>query len=182
LKFPVVKLLDYETRGDELEKSDNPFAVVVLSHLKSQTTRWEPEIRFQWKVSLVKKLYEKGYSRKDILELTRFIDWVMILPEDLEQRFTKTLEKYEEERKMKYVTSFERFGIKKGLLTQSREDVVEILKARFEIVPDFITTGINEMEDLAALKKLLRKAATVESIDEFREMPELESEVVGNRA
>lgn len=170
LKFPIVKLLDYKKHIQELEKSTNPFAVVVLAHLKSQATHRKPKVRFQWKVSLIKMLYERGYSREDILELLRFIDWVMVLPEDLEQRFTAILEQYEEERKMQYVTSFERIGIKKGTLETSREDIVEILKARFEFVPDSIITFIDGMEELSALKQLLRKAATVESIDEFQDV------------
>ncbi len=39
IEFPVVKLLDYADKWDELEKSDNPFAVVVIAHLKTQETR-----------------------------------------------------------------------------------------------------------------------------------------------
>ncbi len=181
LKFPVVKLLDYEARVNELEESENPFAVVVLAHLKTLSTRRKPDIRFQWKVSLVKMLYERGYSREDILELFRFIDWVMVLPEDLEQQFTEIVEKYEEERKMQYVTSVERIGIKKGLqqgtLETSREAVIEILKARFKRVPRSIVTVVNGIEELPRLKKLLRKAATVESLDEFRDVLGLKKRV-----
>jgi hypothetical protein len=37
--FPVVKLLDYGQHWQELENSDNPFATVVMAHLKAQETR-----------------------------------------------------------------------------------------------------------------------------------------------
>ncbi len=40
LSFPVVKLRDYNERWAELEVSTNPFAIVVMSHLKSK--RHEP--------------------------------------------------------------------------------------------------------------------------------------------
>ena len=36
LEFPIVKLLDYETNWNELEVSDNPFAVMVMAHLRTQ--------------------------------------------------------------------------------------------------------------------------------------------------
>jgi hypothetical protein len=49
VEFPVVKLLDYESRLDELEKSDNPFAIVVAAHLKTQATRRDFESRLQMK-------------------------------------------------------------------------------------------------------------------------------------
>ena len=176
----MVKLLDYEARLAELEESRNPFAIVTLAHLKTLTTRRQPKIRFQWKVSLIKKLYEKGYARQDILELLRFIDWVMLLPADLERQFIKTAERYEEERTMKYVTSFERYGIEKGLqqglqqglqrgaLETSRQYLSEVLNARFAHVPPAIVTTINRLENLALLKELLRKAVMIGSLEEFQ--------------
>ncbi len=115
LEFPMVKLLDYEPRRAELESSNNPFAIVVLAHLQSQRERNNPEGRLLGKLALIRRLYERGYERQAILNLFRFIDWVLELPEDLEIRFEAELEKLEKERRMRYVTSIERLGRKKGL-------------------------------------------------------------------
>jgi hypothetical protein len=41
LRYPVVKLLDWRAREDELAASANPFAVVVRAHLAAQETRGE---------------------------------------------------------------------------------------------------------------------------------------------
>jgi hypothetical protein len=68
-----------------------------------------------WKLNLAKRLYRQGFGRQDIIELFRFIDWVMVLPECLENRFSEQLMKYEEEKKMPYVTSIEKIGIRKGI-------------------------------------------------------------------
>ncbi|MGK7877809.1 MAG: transposase, partial [Xenococcaceae cyanobacterium] len=38
LEFPIVKLLDYEAQWFELEQSTNPFAVMVMAHLKTKAT------------------------------------------------------------------------------------------------------------------------------------------------
>lgn len=186
LKFPVVKLLDYQHREDELEGNSNPFAIVVLSFLKTRATRKNSEDRLQWKLRIFKMLYERGYSKEDILELARFIDWIMVLPEDLEQRFDEAIAQFEEEQNMQYVTSFERQGIKKGmqqglqqgfqqgLLEKSREDVVEILQTRFENIPQTFIVSINRIADLVKLKDLLKKVVTVNNLDEFQKF--LESE------
>jgi len=40
----------------------------------------------QWKLRLIRRLYERGYARQDVLELLRFIDWVLTLPAGLEAR------------------------------------------------------------------------------------------------
>ncbi|MEN8261557.1 MAG: hypothetical protein ABFS02_13445 [Pseudomonadota bacterium] len=115
LRFPTVKLVDYDSRWEELEASSNPFAVMVMAHLKTRATRKDSESRLRWKLSLVKGLYEKGYSREDVLELSRFIDWLLVLPDGLSQRFQDQLKDYEATMGTPYITSIERSGIAKGI-------------------------------------------------------------------
>lgn len=172
IEFPVVKLLDYEARWSELEQSSNPFAIIVMVHLKAQATSRDAQGRLQWKLSLVKMLYHKGYTREDILELFRFMDWLLVLPEELESGFSEALRQYEEDIKMPYVTSIERRGIQqgiqRGILQKSREAVIEILEVRFESVPDSIAEIIKGIDDLTILNMLLKRAATVGSLEDYQ--------------
>lgn len=176
-KFPVVKLLDYKECWSALEESQNPFATVVMAHLKAQETRRNPSGRLQWKLSLVKGLYERGFRREDILELFRFIDWLMALPENLERRFSEEIMRYEEEKQMPYITSIEQIGIEKGiqqgiqqgLLQKAREDVIGILETRFAEAPRAIVAAINDIDNLSILNRLLKKTITVNSLEEFSE-------------
>ena len=62
LVFPSVKLLDYRSQWSSLERSHNPFAVVVMAHLKSQETRNNPTERQMWKLRLTRRLYQLGYN------------------------------------------------------------------------------------------------------------------------
>jgi len=112
LTFPVLKLLDYAPQ--QLEQDPNPFAVVILAHLQAQATLHDPAARYAWKWRLVRGLYERGYARQDVLELFRFIDWLLKLPAELEQKLQTNITEYEEENKMTYITSVERMGIEKG--------------------------------------------------------------------
>lgn len=114
-RFGQVKLLDYRDRWDELEQSSNPFAVVVMAHLKARETRKDAQGRKDWKFGLIRRLYEQGYDRRDVVNLFRFIDWVMILPKGLERQFWQELHTYEETRRMPYISSVERMGIEQGL-------------------------------------------------------------------
>ena len=61
LWFPSVKLLEYKEKWQELEASTNPFASVVMAHLKAVETAGDNEKRYHWKVSLIKRLYILGY-------------------------------------------------------------------------------------------------------------------------
>ena len=182
IQFPAIKLLDYEARWSELEQSENPFAIIVMTHLKARATHRDAQGRLHWKLSLVKMLYRKGYTREDLLELFRFIDWLLVLPQELEHGFTEALRQYEEDTKMPYVTSIERRGIEQGMqqgiLLKSREDVIEILEVRFEAVPASIAQSVNRIDDLSVLNMLLKKAATTASLEEFKTI--LESMPEGN--
>lgn len=112
--FPIVKLLDYQEQWQTLESSQNPFSIVVMAHLKAQATRQDPQERQSWKLTLTRQLYQRGYRREDVINLFRFIDWVIQLPEGLELEFWQRVQQYEEETRMPYITSVERFGIQKG--------------------------------------------------------------------
>ncbi len=68
-KFPAVKLIDYQGREDELEASANIFAIIVLAHLKSLETKERIDERLLVKKSLIKRLYDKGYKRDNIINL-----------------------------------------------------------------------------------------------------------------
>ncbi len=157
IRFPVIKLTEYREKWDMLESSRNPFAIAVMAHLKNMETKKEPENRLLWKLSLVKRLYQQGFRREDILELFRFIDWIMMLPEELEKRFADDIHQYEEDNQMPYVTSVERIGIQKGLLQgmqqgllfNSRESVIEILEARFDAAPKSVVNTIKKIDDIS---------------------------------
>jgi hypothetical protein len=168
LRFPTVKLLDYQGRRDILEEDNNPFAVIVAAHLTTQQTNKDPSGRYQGKLRIAKSLYQRGYSRQDILELFRLIDWMMTLPESIENEFKQEIRIFEEDLQMPYVTSIERLARIEGVLQNSREAVLEVLEVRFSALPHELIERINQIEDLELLKTLLRQAITIGSISEFQ--------------
>jgi hypothetical protein len=127
-KFPIVKLLDYQDNWAALEESRNPFAVVVMAHLKTKDTRDRLEERKTWRYHLTTMLYDQGYSEQSILELHSFLDWVMDLPEELEKQFQTELRTFEEARQMKYVTTIERMAEERAKLEEKREIALNMLK------------------------------------------------------
>ncbi len=63
-QYPLVKLVNYANRAEELEAVVNPLAAVVLAHLKTQDTRADPAARRTWKLRLLKSLYDRGLDRE----------------------------------------------------------------------------------------------------------------------
>ena len=133
--------MDYETQWNQLEQSRNPFAVVVMSHLKPRETTDSAIDRKTWKLRLVKRLYELGYSRSEVLNLFRFIDWVVILPEGLKRTFWDELKTYEEDRKMPYITSVEEIGYERC----ERSLILRLLNCKLGVLPDRTIDQINKL-------------------------------------
>jgi len=127
-------LLDYKENFDKLVQNNNPFAIVVMAPLKTMETRNEPSKRFRWKLHLTKMLYQRSYSKQDVFNLFRFIDWIMALPEDIGRNFTEKMAEYKEENKMRYVTSIERIGYQK----EAYKFLTRQLTASFGDIPKWV--------------------------------------------
>ncbi len=163
LRFPAAKLLDFTAHEAMLEASSNPFAQVVLAHLKARETRGNPADRHAWKVRLVRNLYERGFSPKDVRDLFRVIDWLMELPPALNSVFRQEVDRIQEERRMPYVTSIERVCLCEGL----RKGIQSLLRVRFgdeglRLMPEI--EQVYEEEKLEAVLKALETAASPDEV------------------
>ena len=78
----------------------------------------------------------------------------------------------EEERQETYVPNLETREILArldGILQKGREDILEVLRVRFEDVPNSIEAAINQIDEDLVLKTLLRQAITIGSLEEFQQ-------------
>lgn len=156
--FPTVKLLEYKSRWPALIEDLNPFATVVMAHLKTIESKNDPSLRFASKLDLIKQLFQKGYSPNEVADLFTFIDWIMRLPKELEASLWQEIKTFEENKKMPYITSVQKIGRKEGR-EEGREEgaqllLIRLLTRKFNLVPesfDGILAGltIEQLEDLA---------------------------------
>jgi hypothetical protein len=173
--FTAVKLLDYDTQWSQLEQSRNPFAVVVMSHLKTRETKDSAIDRKAWKLRLVKRLYELGYSRSEVLNLFKFVDWVMTLPEGLKRTFWEELKTYEEDREMPYITSVEEIGYDRGLhegkAEEARSLVLRQLNRKVKHLNDRTIDRIKSLSipKIESLSKALLDFTSIEDLTTWLE-------------
>ncbi len=186
-RFPIVKLIDYkkEERYKALEKQiemkgKNPISFVVMSYLKEIETGKDIDSKLFWKITLVKGLYEAGYTKKDILNLYRFIDWILRLPDGIKEKFHEEIIRYEEVKKMPYITTAEEIGIEKGLKEGIekglREGIEKGLKEGIKLALEIKFGGeglmfynryvkdIDSIDELEELKEKIKKAKKVEEL------------------
>ncbi len=175
LDFPIIKLLDYEERTGELEQDENPFALVVLAHLRTLQTLGDDKlpVRKDFKKQLMRLTWQRGYRPKQTGQLLRFLDWVMRLSENLEQELQQELAVEEQQLMNQYVTSWERMAEEKGKLAGQvealRQALQETLQLRFpQISPDMLET-INNITQIDRLQRLHREAVISSQLEAFTE-------------
>ncbi len=161
MSWPPLKLLDYAAREAELETSKNPFAKVVLAHLKALETRGDPAGRRTWKFRLVRGLYERGFSREEVRQLLRVIDWLMELPPRFKRQFEQELNQYEEGRRVPYVTTFERNGMLRMIKA--------LLRKKFGAEGAKLIPGIAKLDDADKYEALMLAIASATTLEEVRQ-------------
>jgi hypothetical protein len=168
IRFPIAKLTDYHNQLEELKASENSFAIVTATHILTQRTRNNVQDRFQAKRLLVRSLYQRNWDKQRVIDLFRVIDWMMGLPEELEQLLWHEIETIEENEKMQYVTSVERMatakGIEQGLLQGEAEMLSVMLKHRFGELPDATIDKLKHASE-DHLKKWLISAISALTLD-----------------
>ena len=170
IRFPVVKLVDYEGREEELAASRNPFALMTLAFLATRKTRNDDQMRRQWKLQIVRRLYEQDYKEEDVRRLFRVIDWMMHLEGEQAIIFKTELEQLEAEKAMQYVTSIERIAKREGLEQGRQEGIasvlVMLLAQRFGQVPEWVSKKLDAATP-DALENWSGKILQVRSLEEL---------------
>jgi hypothetical protein len=181
-QFRMVKLTDWRDRRAELEASDNPFATVLLAHLAAQETRQDMGERLGAKLVLILQVYDHNYPAERVLSLLRYIDWLLPLPATEESEVRDLIAQIEQERRMPYITSWERSalaegreqgreqgreegreegrleGREEGRLEEARRAVLRVVEGRFGAPPAGFAAALAAVRDLAQIEALLDAA------------------------
>ena len=167
LNFFTAKLLDYAENRAMLEQTDNPFGVITLAQLVALETRKNAEARYNIKFALTRRLYDKGLSRDAILNLYRFMDWVLSLPKDLEIRYNQNIKKLEEKRTVKYITSAERIGMQMGILQGEHKLLILLLKQKFPSISENYLKRVEQEQDERKLCAWGAELINAKTLDEI---------------
>jgi hypothetical protein len=148
-RFRVQALPDWDEADLVRRAADNPFAVVALAQLAAHRRTSDPERKAR-KGEIIALLYRYQYDRDDAIKLLRFVDWLIRLPRALERILRQELAELEEQTKMSYVTSWERFareeGIEKGRQEGEAKALLRQLEAKFGTPPPDLVTRVQTAE------------------------------------
>ena len=160
--YHLIKLKNRNWR--EFMKYHNPLAYALMAKMeldKKQRAKLKADF-----LNLVLRC-RINPARENVL--LNFIEKYVILNREEQKvykQLTETDEKYLEVKKM--ITVYEEKGIEKGELKSTREDVLEVLKVRFQNIPYAVKEKINYCDNLKKLKTLLRQAIIIKSITDLK--------------
>ncbi|MEM7531536.1 MAG: hypothetical protein AAF639_05140 [Chloroflexota bacterium] len=144
---------------------------------------------------MVRELYKRGIKNEQIIRLVRLVDWMMGLPEPLQEKFQIEWGEIEEEFKMMYMMDIERKGYDRGILVgaeqgreegieqgieQGRQDkrdmILQLLHHRFEIdeaLSLMIQIRLQTIEEKDEFVQLINHAMDIEKVEHFlQHLPE----------
>jgi predicted transposase/invertase (TIGR01784 family) len=146
--FPTAKLIDWEDNWSKLETSDNVFALVVMAQIKAKRVK-DGTTRKDVKVALTRLLFERGYSREQIVRLFNIIDWMIQLPEALEPEFVRAVHAIEEEKHMPYINTVERLAIEKVRQENLQETEQRVLESKRDTARHLLEFGVLSDDQIA---------------------------------
>jgi hypothetical protein len=174
LEFPVAKLTDYEDKLDELLASDNAFGWITAAHNLTRQTKKQDQERYHAKLRLLRILYDRHWDKQRVINLFNVVDWLMQLPEWLNNQVWQELETIEEREKVQYITSVERIGMAKGIAKGIAKGRVEgesrllkrQLERRFGLLPQWASERLESAkeEELEAWSEAVLTAPTLEAV------------------
>lgn len=150
LKFPSIKLLDYQADLTSLLEQENVFALVTAAHLLTRQTKQDAQQRFQFKWQLTRLLYERNWDKQRIIDLFSIIDWMMRLPKQLEQQLWDNIDQLERNQTVRYVTSIERIGMERGM----EQGILQGIQQG-------VQKGMQQGEQAILLRQLTRRFGTL---------------------
>ena len=95
--FSIFKLKDQTSWP---KKPDNAFSWLIAAHNQARTDEGQPGLRKTHKVYLAKLLLCSDQPEDAVLDLLRLLDWLLPLPESLEQRYKEELAKFQADRRL----------------------------------------------------------------------------------
>ncbi|WP_200881854.1 hypothetical protein [Nitrincola sp. A-D6] len=169
--FPMSKLIDFESNWKVLEQSDNVFALVVMAQIKAKRVK-EGSTRKDAKISIIRLMFERDYSKQQIQELFNVIDWMIQIPSTLDEDFLNAIYAIEEDKKMPYINTAEKVGLEKGELIgiqKGRQETLRstaksLIEIKFGELPEWVTHRINEA-NANQLDNWIKNILTTESLE-----------------
>ena len=179
-KFPLAKIIDYINDDFEKETKSNPFSLIVQAFLKTLHTQGNDQSRYQWKRAFILKVYELGLDHETLFRIYRFIEWIMEIPVEMDERLYNEIKQIEEHKEMSLITIAEKKGLEKGrqkgllegkmkAIPSLRKAIELLMHAKFGELNREWFQKIEAIDTLDALEKILLELEQANDFADFKQ-------------
>ena len=107
-------------------------------------------------------------NQKRIVQLFRFIEWLLRLPPELEDRTWREIRAFEEAEQMTYITYGERIGLERGRSEGLQEAIAFGIELKFDDAGTDLLPEIRQIADLTILHGIMARLKTAATLDDVR--------------
>lgn len=118
--------------------------MVILIQLAALETKPDEENRLLTKLEFFRSLHKLGWSTAKSMNVYRFLDSILNLNPKFEIQYCEMAKEIDEEFKMQYIVSAERYGIEQGKQQGEAHMLTNILKAKFKELPEVYIERIKD--------------------------------------
>ncbi|NMC62839.1 MAG: Rpn family recombination-promoting nuclease/putative transposase [SAR324 cluster bacterium] len=179
MKFPILKLIDYTERREELSSSSNPFAFIVQAYLETQMHLSDSITAYKAARELLRGFFQRGYSKDYAIAMLKFIGAILRMPDALDESFWLEVEKEQGDKAMPYLLPFEKRAMKRGEeIGLEKGEQQGRQGAYLKAIKTFLSTRFGRknaapaiealygIEDTKALESLLELTCKAKTLDE----------------
>jgi len=174
LEFPVIKLLDWRGRREELEASSNPFALIGAATLAALETRPNQPARLERALRIARLLLRRGFSAEEVGGLFYLLEVIMPLNKQLDEVFTREVAELEKRHARQLISPSEQRGRRQGRLEGRVEGRLEgklevvraLLESRFGELPEELDRALTAVREPQVLDRLAVQALSLGSVRE----------------
>jgi hypothetical protein len=120
----------------------------------------------------VKGLYDRGFSKPQIIHLFWVIDWVLRLPKVERRRFAEEIDAFEKERHMPVISPTEQMwqedGLAKGIAQGMHAGIEALLDVRFGAEGLVLMPRVRQITDSSVLEQILTACRKASGLDAIR--------------
>jgi predicted transposase/invertase (TIGR01784 family) len=161
--FRIIRLWEYKEEIESGKRKElAPFLVLFADHPDEEVLRKEKELIMQ---------IDDEKERADLLSIAMTLafhyfqeSWVKEYFKE-EMQMIKTANVVQE-----WIDEGIQQGVQQGIQQGVQQSIIEVLEERFDLVPAVIIQSLKKVDEPAILHRLLRKAAKIASLDEFKEI------------
>ena len=156
-EYVFFKLFDFNAR--DYYNINNPVVKILLPKMNYKKDE---------RIEVIRHAYSGLFQLASRMLFDKYVDFIDVYAEisELEQKslYHEIIQHKETAMLAQYIRDK---GMQQGIIQKAKEDVIEVLELRFGKISPEIIDKINQINDPAKLKKLLKKGVQIKEIDHF---------------